>query len=375
MSEHATREAVHCYFMQRAVELARRGWYTTRPNPRVGCVLVKDEAVIGEGWHERAGELHAERRAIEDARARGHTIEQATAYVTLEPCSHTGRTPPCTEALIDAGIARVVVGTGDPNPAVDGRGLNQLREAGITVVSGILESRCAALNEGFNQRMRSGRPWVRVKLAMSLDGRTATAGGESQWITGAAARDDVHRLRGETGAVLIGRGTQQADDPSLTVRLPGDWMQPLRVVLDSQLEITPAARLLTLDGETWIFTASGDSARIAALERAGARVESIGVRGAGLDLAAVLARLGKAEINDVLVEAGPTLAGALAEAGLVDEYVVYMAPKLIGDAGRGLLHLPGVERLADARPLTITAVEPIGGDWRIRARPARKDKD
>ncbi|ROO29224.1 diaminohydroxyphosphoribosylaminopyrimidine deaminase [Salinisphaera orenii MK-B5] len=373
MSAPGVREAVHRYFMQGAIELARRGWYTTRPNPRVGCILVADERIIGEGWHERAGEGHAERRALDDAAGRGHATRGATAYVTLEPCSHVGRTAPCTEALIEAGVSRVVIGAGDPNPAVDGRGVSALRAAGIDVVTGVLADRCRELNPGFNRRMTSGRPRVRVKLAMSLDGRTAAANGESQWITGEAARADVHRLRAESGAVLVGRGTRQADDPSLTVRLDGEWPQPLRVVVDTHLEITPAARMLEPPGAVRIFTASADDARIDALERAGAAVERVALAGEGLDLPAVLDSLGAQEINDVLVEAGPTLAGSLAEAGCVDEYLLYMAPMLIGDTGRGLVHLPGANRLADARPLEIIAVEPVGSDWRIRARPAAAD--
>ncbi|GAB3678354.1 bifunctional diaminohydroxyphosphoribosylaminopyrimidine deaminase/5-amino-6-(5-phosphoribosylamino)uracil reductase RibD [Salinisphaera aquimarina] len=375
MNDTPIRRSVHAYFMQRALELAGRGWYTTRPNPRVGCVLVKDEAIIGEGWHERAGEPHAERAALADLERRGGSARGATAYVTLEPCSHTGRTPPCVDALIEADIARVVVGTQDPNPRVDGQGVARLRAAGIDVVTGVLAERCAQINAGFNQRMRQGRPRVRVKLAMSLDGRTAAANGESQWITGDTARDDVHRLRAESGAVMIGRGTLVADDPSLSVRLAGEWPQPLRVVLDSHLEISPSAKLLGLPGDTLVFTASGDRTRIQALQAAGARIEQVGTRGAGLDLAAVMALLGEREINDVLVEAGPTLAGALAQAGLVDEYMIYMAPTLLGDGGRSLLKLPGVQTLADARQLVVDAIEPVGADWRIRARPKRSEDE
>ena len=369
------RRAVHAYFMQRAIELAGNGWYTTRPNPRVGCVLVRDETVIGEGWHERAGEDHAEKAALADVDRRGHTARGATAYVTLEPCSHTGRTAPCVDALIQAGVARVVVGARDPNPVVDGRGIARLEEAGIDVITDILADRCEALNAGFNQRMRRQRPWVRVKLAMTLDGRTAAPDGSSQWITGEGARNDVHRLRAESGAVMVGRGTMLSDDPSLNVRLPGEWPQPLRVVLDSQLEINPQARLLALPGGAVIYTASGDKARIALLEQAGAQVVSIGVSGSGLDLPAVLADLASREINDVLIEAGATLAGALAAARLVDEYVIYMAPKLLGDGGRGLLQLPRIQNIADAEALVIDSIEPCGQDWRITARPVANQKD
>lgn len=372
MTQESTRQAMHAFYMQRAIELARRGWYTTRPNPRVGCVLVKHSAVIGEGWHERAGEAHAERRALADAAELGHDVRGATAYVTLEPCSHTGRTAPCTQGLIEAGVACVVVGAQDPNPAVDGQGIQTLRDAGIDVVAGVLAERCAALNSGFNHRMAHGRPKVRVKLAMSLDARTADANGQSQWITGEAARDDVHRLRAESGAVLIGSGTLAADDPSLTVRLPGDWMQPLRVVLDRELAMRPTAHMLQLDGDTRLFTASTDDARHEALQTAGATIDTVPVTEAerpGLDLSAVLERLGDAEINDLLVEAGPTLAGALAKAGLVDEYVVYMAPMLIGDVGRGLMSLPGLTHLTDAHRLAFSDVQCLGHDLRIVAHP------
>lgn len=372
MTQASKRYALHAYFMQRALELAYRGWYGTRPNPRVGCVVVRAERIIGEGWHERAGEAHAERRALADVERRGHSARGATVYVTLEPCSHIGRTGPCVDALIEAGVACVVIASRDPNPAIDGRGMTRLRDAGIAVVEDVLNQPCTELNAGFNCRMQLGRPRVRVKLAMSLDGRTAAANGESRWITGDGARDDVHRLRAECGAVMTGRGTALADDPSLNVRLSGDWLQPLRVVLDSRLALPATARMLALDGDTLIYTASHDAERIAALEAAGARVQSVqSVQEdtAGVKLEVVLAALGAAEINDVLVEAGPTLAGALAEAGLIDQYIFYMAPRLLGDKARGLLHMPGADTLADARDLVIDAVDPVGADWRITARP------
>lgn len=370
MSAIEPRRAVHAFFMQRAVELARRGWYTTRPNPRVGCVVTHANVVRGEGWHERAGEGHAEVRALDDVRARGNDPKGATVYVTLEPCSHSGRTPPCTQALIDAGVARVVIGAQDPNPAVNGQGIAALREAGIEVVTGVMAETCAALNAGFNQRMAHGRPRVRVKLAMSLDGRTAAADGRSQWITGETARDDVHRLRAEAGAVLIGRGTLAADDPSLNVRLPGVWAPPLRVVLDSDLTMRGDARMLGLDGATLVATASDDAERRHALETAGAEFLSVPRSQQGLDLAHVLAALGEREINDVLVEAGPTLAGALTQAGLVDEFVIYVAPMLIGDSGRALMALSGALGLDQAQTLVFDNIEPMGADLKITARPA-----
>ncbi|MBH04567.1 MAG: riboflavin biosynthesis protein RibD [Xanthomonadales bacterium] len=373
MSSDDVRIRVHEMYMQRAIELARRGWYTARPNPRVGCVIVAGSRVLGDGWHVRAGEAHAERNALADAAARGHETKGATAYVTLEPCAHTGRTPPCTQALIEAGIERVVIGAQDPNPAVDGQGIDALRAAGLEVITGVLAERCAALNAGFNQRMTGNRPRVRVKLAMSLDGRTAAVDGTSQWITGDTARDDVHRLRAESGAVLIGRGTAAADDPSLTVRLPGDWDQPLRVVLDSGLAMATHAKMFCQPGETLIFTASDDEDKTGALEEAGARVARLDSDGSGLDLGRVLGLLAEREINDVLVEAGPTLAGALTQAGLVDEYIIYVAPQLIGDTGRGLMSLVGAVGLDDATQLVFDNVEPVGVDLKITARPSKEN--
>lgn len=362
-------------YMGRAIELARRGWYDTPPNPRVGCVLVRDGAVIGEGWHARTGEAHAEVNALRDAEARAGGARGATVYVTLEPCSRHGRTPPCTDALVDAGVARVVVGARDPNPEASGRAAGILAAAGIEVDEGLLEAECRALNPGFGMRMRAGRPRVRVKLAMSLDGRTAGADGESRWITGEAARADVHRLRAESGAVLTGAGTALADDPSLSVRLPeaeapaGAWRQPLRVVLDTRLRLPPTARMLGLPGRTLVFTGTGRNGD--ALAAGGAELRRLPEAAGGLDLDAVLRTLAEEEeINDVLVEAGPTLSGALVAAGLADELVLYVAPSLIGDGGRGLLHLPDVARFADRLALSITDVREVGDDWRIVAAPA-----
>ncbi|BAZ93582.1 pyrimidine deaminase [Thiohalobacter thiocyanaticus] len=356
-------------YMSRALQLARRGLYTTDPNPRVGCVLVKDGEIVGEGWHERAGQPHAEVHAL---RAAGARARGATAYVTLEPCSHHGRTPPCSEALIGAGVDRVVAAMQDPNPQVAGEGLARLEAAGIVTESGVLASESAALNPGFIQRMRNGRPWVRCKLAMSLDGRTALASGESQWITGPAARADVHRLRARSSAILTGSGTVLADDPSLTARPDGmddsELLQPLRVVLDTRLTLAPTAKLLSQPGQTLVLTASDDAARRQALEAAGAEVAVLPVRDDRLDLPAALRLLGERELNEVMVEAGPTLAGAMLQAGLVDELIIYMAPQLLGDAARGLFHLPGLATMADRVALTIEDIRAVGPDWRIRAR-------
>lgn len=356
--------------MARAIVLARRGWYSTPPNPRVGCVLVRDARVIGEGWHQQAGGAHAEINALRDADARAGGAAGATAYVTLAPCSHHGRTPPCTRALIEAGVARVVIGMRDPNPQVADHSVAALEAAGVEVATGVLVDDCGALNPGFVSRMIRGRPRVRIKLAMSLDGRTAGADRESRWITGSAARDDVHRLRAESGAVMTGSGTALADDPSLTVRLDGDWRQPMRVVLDSRLHLTPTATMLSQPGCTLVLTTAEADPTWDALAMAGAEIRHVAPGEGGLDLAAVLRILADEEINDVLVEAGATLTGAFLAAGLVDELIVYVAPTLIGDAGRGLVTLPGVNAFADRRPLEIAEVRAVGDDWRITARPA-----
>ncbi|MDN5862967.1 MAG: bifunctional diaminohydroxyphosphoribosylaminopyrimidine deaminase/5-amino-6-(5-phosphoribosylamino)uracil reductase RibD, partial [Salinisphaera sp.] len=308
--------------MARALALARRGWYSTPPNPRVGCVLVRGGVIVGEGWHEQAGAAHAEIMALQDAAVRG-SIDGAVAYVTLEPCCHHGRTPPCVDALVEAGIQRVVVGMTDPNPRVAGGGIERLRDAGIEVTSGVLAADCAALNCGFACRMRRGRPRVRAKMAMSLDGRTAGGDGQSRWITGAAAREDVHRLRAESGAVLVGSGTALADDPQLTVRLPGSWRQPLRVVLDSKLRLPATAALLDPAAPNLVLTTVAGGAAWDALTAAGADLRQVVSGPGGVDLAAALHSLAAEGVNDLLVEAGPTLAGALLQADLVDELLLY----------------------------------------------------
>ena len=358
--------------MDRALTLARRGLYTTDPNPRVGCVIAHGTEVAGEGWHVRAGEPHAEINALREAGARARG---ATAYVSQEPCCHTGRTGPCTEALIEAGIARVVVASIDPNPRVAGRGIARLEAAGVETRTGVREAQAQALNPGFAMRMRHGRPWVRVKMAMSLDGRTALASGESRWITGREARHDVHRLRARSSAMLTGIGTLLADDPSLTPRLHdfGETCEveaPLKVVLDSSLRTPPGSRLLSPPGRCLIVHREAHAARAAALERAGAELLCLPDPRHGIDLRALLAELGGREVNELTVECGPTLAGALMAAKRVDELVVYVAPLLLGDAARGLFSLPSITRMDERIPLEIASVDPVGGDWRVIARPA-----
>ena len=357
-------------FMARALQLARRGLYGTDPNPRVGCVLVREGRIVGEGWHRRAGGPHAEIAALEQA---GEQARGATAYVTLEPCCHHGRTPPCTEALAAAGVRRVVAAMVDPDPRVAGKGLQALRAQGIETASGLSAAQAAALNPGYILRMERGRPLVRCKLAATLDGRTATAAGESRWITSAEAREDVHRLRARSSAVLTGIGTVLADDPALTVRLDAPELAalggrlPLRVVLDTRLRLPLEARLLREPGEVLVITAHEDMARIGELEARGARVTCVPARDGRVDLEAALRHLARLEVNEVLLEAGPVLAGALLAGGWVDELVCYLAPRLLGDAGRGMFHLPALARLADTIALEINEIRAVGRDWRVTA--------
>jgi diaminohydroxyphosphoribosylaminopyrimidine deaminase / 5-amino-6-(5-phosphoribosylamino)uracil reductase len=362
------------FAMQRALTLAARGLQTTDPNPRVGCVIAQRGRVVGEGWHERAGEAHAEVAAL---RAAGSQAAGATVYVTLEPCSHHGRTPPCVEALIAARVARVVIAAGDPNPRVDGKGAAALRAAGIVVESGLMEEEVTDLNGGFFRRMRTGRPLLRVKLAMSLDGRTALANGESRWITGEAAREDVHRWRARSSAVLTGVGTVLADDPRLDVRLPDEpgvvRRQPLRVVLDSQLRTPPGARLFQTPGEVLILTtlSAPEDPRALSLTAHGARLESLPLDGERIALSAVLDRLGELEQNEVLVEAGATLAGELLRQALADELLLYVGLRLLGPSARALVAMPPLSRLADAASFSLIDIQQVGDDLRLRLRPGR----
>ncbi len=356
--------------MHHALGLAALGLHTTEPNPRVGCVLVRAGSVVGEGWHERAGGPHAEVRALQSA---GVAARGATAYVSLEPCAAQGLTPPCTAALIAAGVARVVYAAEDPNPKMRA-GAAQLRAAGVDVAGGLLAGESRALNVGFFSRHERGRPWVRVKLGASLDGRTALAGGESRWITGAEARADAQRYRARSSVILTGSGTVLADDPSLNVRIDGATRQPLRAVLDSQLRVPPTARMFQLEGAAAVFTASGDATRSEALRRVGARVEQLAAApGGGVDLAALMTRLVALEANEVWVEAGPRLAGALLAAQLADELVIYMAPCLLGPDARPLAQWPPLRNLDERLVLRFVSVDPVGADLRIIARPAGQD--
>lgn len=361
-------------WMARALQLAEQGLYTTDPNPRVGCVIVKDGELIGEGAHLKAGEPHAEVHAL---RMAGGQAQGATAYVTLEPCSHHGKTPPCAEALVKAGVGRVVAAMQDPNPLVAGRGLARLQDVGIDTAHGLLESQARALNLGFISRMERGRPYVRLKLASSLDGRTAMQSGESQWITGAAARSDVQRLRARSSAVLTGVDTVLMDNASLTVRaaqlgLPdaeaerAAERQPLRVVLDSQLRLPASTAMLSLPGSTLVATAQPDNQPSAiALSASGAQVLSLpGVDGR-VDLSALLSWLAQhAQCNELLIECGATLAGSVLSEGLVDELVLYMAPTLLGSSARPLFELP-LDEMAQQYRLQLTDRRQLGDDLRL----------
>lgn len=358
--------------MRRAMALAERGRYSNHPNPRVGCVIVQGERVVGEGAHLKSGEPHAEVFAL---RAAGDAARGATVYVTLEPHAHQGRTPPCTDALIRAGVSRVICGALDPNPKVFGKGVQQLRAANVEVATGLLEAQVRQLNPGFEKRMQTGLPRVIVKIAASLDGRVALADGSSRWITGAAARADVQRLRADCSAILTGIETVLADDPQLTVRDPEietHGRQPLRVVLDSKTRMPATARMLREPGETLVFTGSDSASRVPELQSAGAGVVTLQVSEHGLDLNEVFRELGRRECNDVLVEAGPTLAGRLVELGLLDELIIYLAPKLLGPDARPMLRLPTLQHLDASRRFRLLRSEQIGDDLKLRFSPVAR---
>jgi diaminohydroxyphosphoribosylaminopyrimidine deaminase/5-amino-6-(5-phosphoribosylamino)uracil reductase len=357
--------------MALALEWAAKGMYITAPNPRVGCVIVRDGEVIGAGHTQPAGQAHAEIQALRDAAARGQDVAGATAYVTLEPCSHYGRTPPCSKALVEAGLGRVVAAMGDPNPLVAGRGMAQLEAAGIATASGLMANQAHELNIGFFSRMQRGRPWVRLKTAASLDGMTALENGESQWITGPEARQDGHLWRARACVILTGIGTVKADDPQLTVRGVDTPRQPRRVIVDSRLEIDLEARIL--QGEPcWIVAAVPHADKEAALRAAGHEVLLLANESGKVDLPALMRELGRREINEVHVEAGSKLNASLVREGCVDELLVYLAPSLIG-AGQGMFALPPLNRLADKVALRFHDVATVGADLRILARLSKTE--
>jgi len=352
--------------MALALDWAARGMYITAPNPRIGCVIVKDGVVIGAGHTQPAGQAHAEIQALRDAAARGNDVRGATAYVTLEPCSHHGRTPPCSDALVQAGLGRVVAAMVDPNPLVAGRGLAQLEAAGIEVKAGVLAEAAQELNIGFFSRMVRGLPWVRLKVAASLDGATALSSGESQWITGPEARADGHAWRARASAIITGIGTVKADNPQLTVRGVDTPLQPRRVIVDSRLEIDLEARIL--QGQPcWIVAAAEHAEKAAALTAAGHEVLTLPNAHGKVDLPALMRELGRRDINEVHVEAGSKLNASMVREGCVDELLAYLAPSLIGP-GQGMFDLPALERLGERRQLRFHDVARVGDDLRILAR-------
>ncbi|CDG84424.1 bifunctional diaminohydroxyphosphoribosylaminopyrimidine deaminase/5-amino-6-(5-phosphoribosylamino)uracil reductase RibD [Janthinobacterium agaricidamnosum] len=352
--------------MRLALEWAHQGLYTTSPNPRIGAVIVKDGLVIGAGVTQPAGQNHAEIQALADARARGFDVRGATAYVTLEPCNHFGRTPPCSQALVRAGLGRVVAAMLDPNPLVAGQGMATLEAAGIATSTGLLADEAYELNIGFFSRMQRGKPWVRLKAAASLDGISALHNGQSQWITGPAARADGHAWRARTCAILTGIGTVKADDPQLTVRAVDTPRQPRRIVVDSRLDISPSARILQ-GGGTWIVAAVADPEKEAALRAVGADIILLPNASGKVDLPQLMLELGRRQINELHVEAGSKLNGSLIREGCVDELLVYLAPSLIGD-GQGMFALPALSALDGKYPLKFHEVKQIGEDLRILAR-------
>ena len=358
-------------YMQHAIRLAKKGLYTTDPNPSVGCVIVKQDEIVGEGWHQRAGEAHAEINALEQA---GDKAKDATVFVTLEPCSHTGKTPPCAEALIAAGVKKVIAAMRDPNPLVAGSGLKKLQDAGIETEDGLLESQARALNPGFITRMEKGRPFVRIKLAMSLDGRTAMASGESQWISGEASRNDVQRLRAESSAILTGIDTVLADDPAMNVRLPASQLgggendeirQPKRIVLDTRFRMPLGTKIASLPGDCIVYT----TVNVDNKSSYPFIIETCDTQDGRIDLQFLMKDLAKKEINLLHVEAGSVLCGALLKNDLVDEIIIYMAPHIMGDNAKGLFHLPELEQMKDRVSLKILDVRSIGNDIRITAQP------
>jgi diaminohydroxyphosphoribosylaminopyrimidine deaminase/5-amino-6-(5-phosphoribosylamino)uracil reductase len=370
-------------YMAEALQLAQRGLYTTSPNPRVGCVLVRDGKVVGRGWHEWAGQPHAEINALRDAEKWYGNARGATAYVTLEPCSHHGKTPPCCEALVAAGIVRVVAAMRDPNPLVAGGGLEHLRHVGIAVEAGLLEAEARELNIGFISRMERGRPWLHAKLAMSVDGRTAMASGESQWLTSTAARSDVQRLRARSCVILSGVDTVLHDNAALSVRAEELQLdnadviarrQPLRVIVDSQLRLQPPARIFAQPGQLAIATINDEQKRWEPLVEANVQIVRLPAQDNRVDLHALMKWLTAQQANEVLVEAGATLTGALWRARLIDQLTIYMAPTLLGSGARALLELP-FEKMREQQRLHINAIRAVGNDWRIDATPLYAAED
>ncbi len=361
-------------YMLEAIQLARKGWYSTQPNPRVGCVIVKDQKVIARGWHQQAGLAHAEINALNKIKGKANG---ATVYVTLEPCSHFGKTPPCCDALITAGVKRVVVAMLDPNPLVCGQGVQRLKDAGIEVLTGILEKQAQAINRGFTKRMLEKKPFIRCKMAASLDGQTALASGQSQWITSAEARLDVQRLRAESSAIMTGIGTVLADNPSMTVRQNSFNLvqQPARIIVDSQLRISASATILKQPGQVHLFTSENSlleknlSDQVKKIKQTGALIHTVKRDANGLDLNQILSKLAELQFNEVLLESGKILAGSMLSAELVNELIIYLAPKLMGSGGRAMFDLSGINTMQDVMDIKIVDMRSIGKDIRLTAIP------
>jgi diaminohydroxyphosphoribosylaminopyrimidine deaminase/5-amino-6-(5-phosphoribosylamino)uracil reductase len=349
-------------FMAKALKLAEKGRNTTHPNPRVGCVITRNGVLVGKGYHEFAGEPHAEINALKDA---GRYASGGTLYVNLEPCCHHGRTPPCTDSIIKAGISRVVIAMEDPNPLVNRAGISALQKAGIVVETGINHERAIWLNRGFVRRITQGTPWVTLKIAISLDGKTAMESGESQWITSDAARQDAHRVRAESSAILTGIGTVLRDNPKMTARIEKARRQPLRIILDSRLSTPADAAILEPPGKVLIITAPSEAADAEIFRQSNVEVISCQMKGASIDLQQVMLELGRREINNLMLEAGSRLSGAMLQQGLVDELVVYMAPDLLGSNARGMFRIPGLESIEDKYRLEFQDVRQIGRDLKL----------
>ncbi|THB66735.1 MAG: bifunctional diaminohydroxyphosphoribosylaminopyrimidine deaminase/5-amino-6-(5-phosphoribosylamino)uracil reductase RibD [Gammaproteobacteria bacterium] len=362
-------------FMAQALYLARKGIFTTDPNPRVGCIIVKNNQVTGKGYHKYAGGDHAEIAALKNCKNNGYDPASSEVYVTLEPCSHFGRTPPCAKALIEAKVSKVTIAATDPNPQVAGRGIKMLQDAGIEVKHGLLEQESRELNRGFIKRMESGKPFVLCKMAMSMDGRTAMASGESKWITSAQSRADVHRIRAASSAMLTGIGTVLHDDPAMTARLQEDTkeiLQPQRIILDPQFQIPESAQILKkpttgIPTETTVITAIENSDKIKRLKKIGAIVKLLSANNTCFDLNEVLCYLAEQQINNIMLESGAQLAGAFLEAGLIDELIIYMAPHIMGNNAKGLFALPTLEKMSQRIDLDIKEIYTIGNDIKITA--------
>lgn len=349
-------------YMDRALQLASKGLYTTHPNPVVGCVIVNNGRIVGQGWHEFAGQAHAEVIALKQA---GKLAAGGTLYVNLEPCSHRGKTPPCVKAIIKANIGRVVIAIEDPNPKVNGAGIEELQGAGIVVKLGVRQEQARQINRGFLKRITTGFPWVTLKIATSLDGKTAMANGESQWITAQPARQDAHKLRAEAAAILTGIGTVLRDDPNMKARLAGVQRQPLRVILDTHLSTPADAKILSGQGNALIITANSENSASKILQNDSVEVVNMRRSNGKMDLNEVMLELGKREINTILLEAGSRLSGSMLEAGLVDEIVVYMAPDLLGSDARDMLEIAGLEQISDKVQLDYKEVTRVGRDLKL----------